>query len=142
MAVVPGAKALHLWEMGGHKDDLMQASAPLFFGAHHSDSRWLKRLNSTRLQTDWGPDRVSWQIGAELQVPAAWTEAWLLELSPLPVLLPSVGCLGHGASVPWPAAVVRAARGAPLFARLTPRCQGEYRPVLAVIVNGMSGLPS
>lgn len=135
MAVVPGAKAVHLWEMGDHKDGLMAASAPLFFDTHHLASGWLEKLNRLQMQPMLVPNRAHWSQGTELPIPSGWQGGWVLELSPLPVFLPSVGYVGEGPVVRWPQAVVRAMRGAQLFARLTVLHAPWQRPVLAVLVD-------
>ena len=135
MAVVPGAMALHLWEMGDHKDGLMAASAPVFFQTHHAGSRWLDKLAQLQAQPAGAPNSVPWPRGTDLSVPVAWQAGWVLELSPLPALLPSVGSVGLGPVVPWPEAVVGATRGEPLFARLTPLHGSGQFPVRAVTVK-------
>lgn len=133
LAVLPGAKALHLWQMGGHKHDLMMQAEPIFFGAHHADSVWLEKARRERLMPIvFQPDQV-WHKGSELRVPSAWQAGWMLELSPLPVFLPSVGCLGSGPVVQWPASVAQAVGGAPFYARLTPLAPGSHRPLVATM---------
>jgi hypothetical protein len=121
--------------MGDHKDGLMAASAPVFFQTHHAGSRWLDKLAQLQAQPAWTPHYVPWARVTDLSVPSAWQAGWVLELSPLSALLPSVGRVGDGPVVPWPEAVVGATKGEPLFVRLTPLHVGGQFPVLAVTVN-------
>jgi hypothetical protein len=59
----------------------------------------------------------------------------MLELSPLLVFLPSVGCLGAGPLVQWPISVAMAAQGVQFYARLTPfRARESQSTVVALMV--------
>lgn len=134
LAVVPGAKALHLWQMGGHKNDLMAAAAPVFFGRHHANSDWLEKTRHLQAEAVPVQPQFEWRAGEPLQVPEAWHSGWMLELSPLVAFLPSVGCVGAGPVVRWPASVALAAQGAQFYARLTPLGQCQLQPKTAALV--------
>ena len=133
LAVVPGAKALHLWQMGGHKNDLMAAAAPVFFDKHHANSIWLEKARHVQAMPASVQSHALWRTGEPLNVPRAWQSGWMLELSPLPVFLPSIGRLGVGAVVSWPEAVVSAAKGAQFYARLTPLGRSQSQPIIATL---------
>lgn len=135
LAVLPGAKALHLWQMGGHKHDLMALAAPVFFGTHHANSVWLERTRHTQQMPVPVQSHVEWRAGEPLPVPETWQSGWMLELSPLLVFLPSVGCLGAGPVVQWPISVAMAAQGVQFYARLTPlgACHTQSKVVALMV---------
>lgn len=133
LAVLPGAKALHLWQMGGHKNDLMVSAAPVFFDRHHANSIWLERARRVQATPVTVQSHVDWRAGESLHVPEAWQAGWMLEVSPLTVFLPSVGRLGSGPVVQWPVSVALAAGGAQFYARLTPIESCHHQPLIAVM---------
>lgn len=137
MAVVPLAEAVHLWRMGGHKNDLMERSAPVYFNQHFRNSPWL-----TKAQTVIGHDAVInsempiWYPDRPPQLPVSWTKGWSVEISPLEVFLPSVGQVGFGSLIPWPKQVVDAVGGVPLFARLGSLGAGQEEAMILALNSG------
>lgn len=131
MAVVPQAEAVHLWRMGGHKNQLMADAAPRYFDRHFSKSRWLSegRALARLPQAPLVPQHV-WEPGAAFGVPRAWRSGWSLEISYQALFLPSVGLLGSGEWVPWPAELVDAVEGVPLVARMGPMAEGVGQPII------------
>lgn len=121
MALVPYARALHLWTMGGHKAGLMAQAAPVYFNTHFAHSRWMALAAHAAQQPGWiHPHHPLWPQAQHKLVPTAWQRGWMLELSPQPLLLPSVLLAGEGTRLEWPKAALAAVQGAPLWARLSP----------------------
>lgn len=125
MALVPQAQALHLWTMGTHKAELMAQTAAVYFDTHFPSSAWLAKAAHLTQISDANASSIHhhhrhWPWEETRIIPTAWQSGWLLELSPNPLLLPSVLCSGTGTVLHWPSAMVAAGQGCRLFARLTP----------------------
>lgn len=122
MAVVPAARAVHAWRNLPHKGPLMERAAPVYFDKHWPPGQrpWLDKAGAQgeplALPGGWAHQVCD---GAAVAVPADWHNAWLLELSPSPLLQPAVGLLGIGALATVPQAVRESFCGAPLFGRLS-----------------------
>jgi GT2 family glycosyltransferase len=126
MGLASNARALHLWTMGAHKAQLMAQAAPVYFNAHFPNSPWLVKAHT--LTTQVPPMQISrptWQQQTPLHIPEDKQTGWMLELSPLPLLLPSAICEGQGATAPWPSGIVQAVQGADLWARLSPLASAD-----------------
>ena len=137
MAVIPMAEAVHLWRMGGHKDDLMQRSAPIYFNRHFGGSHWLAKAHAIASHPVMSSSAIPvWWVDHPLKVPAPWVNGWSLEISPLGVFLPSVGQVGSGPLIPWPDEVVDAVKGAPLLARLAPLQVEDIDPMTLLLNTG------
>jgi hypothetical protein len=109
---------------GWAQGELMAQAAPLYFNTHFPNSRWISK--ATALIQAASPSSLIhahhplWQQGKTKVIPAAWQSGWMLELSPNPLLLPSVLFYGEGAELQCPTAMTEAAKDAVLFARLNP----------------------
>ena len=138
MAVIPTAEAVHLWRMGGHKNDLMQRSEPIYFNQHFRNSPWLTKAHAAMSHPVMGRAAMEiWCPSRPPQIPTTWTKGWSLEVSPLGVFLPSVGQVGSGPLIPWPTDVVDAVEGSPLVARLGPLDMGHTETMtLALNIGG------
>ncbi|MEG2047294.1 MAG: hypothetical protein RR100_10640, partial [Comamonas sp.] len=60
-----------------------------------------------------------------LEVPPAWHDAWLLEISPSALMIPALGCLGSGAKAEIPRHLMERLGSGPVYARI-----GPNRPVI------------
>ena len=106
LAMVPVAHLVHEWAHSAGKVAMMEASKAQYFERHFNGSgQWQKRLASLTDQPSSALDNPldALDLAGDqlmLSVPEAWASAWLLEASPSPLLIPSVGQMrkGHKAS--------------------------------------------
>ena len=102
-----GAGVVHEWHHSNVKVQFMEASKHLFFQKHfHHKGQWEKRLEKlhavSMLENPLSAKDLNWGTSA-LSVPDAWQAGWLLEISPSPLLVPSIGHVGKGplAQLDW-----------------------------------------
>jgi GT2 family glycosyltransferase len=104
LAMVPDAHLVHEWTHSAGKVAMMEASKAHYFERHFNGrGQWQRRLAALTAQSKGALDNP---LGASdvaltgedwsVKVPQAWADAWLLEASPSPLLIPSVGQLGSG----------------------------------------------
>lgn len=122
MAVVPKAQAVHAWRNLPHKAPLMERGAQVFFDKHWPapQRRWLDKaaaLGPVPAHPGGWIHRSCSE--SSIPVPLHWQNAWLLELSPSPLIQPAAGMLGTGASATVPQEVRNSFCGAPMFGRLS-----------------------
>ncbi|MBK6593448.1 MAG: glycosyltransferase family 2 protein [Burkholderiales bacterium] len=124
LAMLPSAVAIHRWRNQPHKATLMAEGAAVYFDKHRSaTNRWQEK--SARLaalpslRPLLGESRVFPSAG--LIVPKDWEDGgWLFELSPSPLLSPSIGRLGAGPQVGFPHEALSNFEGATVYGRLGP----------------------
>ncbi len=104
LALVPQAHLIHDWAHSAGKVAMMEASKRHYFDKHFDGKgQWQRRLQSINSPTLVNPLNAS-EIhlkgeALKLQVPDAWSAAWLLEASPSPLMTPSMGLMGRGHEV-------------------------------------------
>jgi len=131
LGVVAVARAIHHWRMGPHKNSWMERSAPLYAQKHFAGSLfWDRPVQGGAAVL---PGQV-WNEGEALRLPDSWSAGWMLELSPLPVFLPSIGQFGSGTLVGWPDIVGLLAPGVTWYARLS-RADGAGRECLEYVLR-------
>lgn len=123
MAIIPAAQAVHAWRNLPHKGPLMARGAQVYFDKHWPAGQrlWLDKaaaLGAAPAQP--GGWRFQSLLSWSVEVPAPWRKAWLLELSPSPMIQPAAGLLGAGAHAHVPAEVRESFCGSPIFGRLSP----------------------
>ena len=102
LAMVPEACLIHDWAHSAGKVAMMEASKAQYFERHFNGrGQWQKRLASLTDQPSSALDNPLDDLDLAgdqlmLSVPEAWARAWLLEASPSPLLIPSVGQMGKG----------------------------------------------
>ena len=102
LAMVPEAHLVHEWAHSAGKVAMMEASKAQYFERHFNGrGQWQKRLASFTDQSSNALDNPLEALDVAgdqlmLSVPEAWASAWLLEASPSPLLIPSVGQMGKG----------------------------------------------
>lgn len=128
LAMVPDAYVLHEWEHTSAKVDFMEKSKQIYIDKHFAGrGAWQQRMarcmQTTPLAAPLGCQEHD-KSSPVLDVPAAWHDAWLLELSPSALLIPAVGCLGSGPKAEIPRHLIERLGAGPLYARI-----GPSRPV-------------
>lgn len=122
VAVVPAARAVHAWRNLPHKAPLMERSAQVFFDKHWPAPQryWLDKaeaLGTTPAQPGgWAHQPCNTPV---VTVPSHWQNAWLLELSPSPLIQPAIGFFGAGPTATLPQEVRASFCGASVFGRLS-----------------------
>jgi hypothetical protein len=102
LAMIPEAHLVHEWTHSAGKVAMMEASKAQYFERHFNGrGQWQKRLASLTDQSSNALDNPldALDVAGDqlmLSVPEAWASAWLLEASPSPLLIPSVGQMGKG----------------------------------------------
>ena len=104
LALVPQALLVHDWAHSAGKVAMMEASRKLYFDKHfEGKGQWQRRLQSLETHALSNPLNASaMHLRGEplkLQIPEAWSAAWLLEGSPSPLMTPSMGVMGSGHEV-------------------------------------------
>ena len=123
LAMIPQAVAVHRWRNQPHKAAMMADGAAIYFDKHGgSANHWRQKAIAVAKQPVLmqllGAPRPFPESG--LTIPPAWQGGWVLELSPSPLLSPSVGLLGAGSNVAFPQETLAHFEGAPVFGRLGP----------------------
>jgi len=121
LAMVPDARAVHAWRNQPHKDGLMAASAHLYFEKFFAgDDRWMCKSRTVMLgSVSACYPFMSFPEGGGVQLPPHWRDAWLLELSPSPLVQPAVAFMGKGQHVQEPVDALAHFESAPVFGRLS-----------------------
>lgn len=125
LALITRAAALHEWENTPGKASLMEASQVIYLEKHfHSQRLWQARR--TRLAARRPPleNPLNAQVLESgqrfLDVPRPWQSRWLLELSPSPLMIPTIGHLGSGPIARLPLELLKRFRDCPAYVRIGP----------------------
>lgn len=127
LAMVPRLAALHEWQHSDAKVAFMETSKHIYL-QRHFDGRgaWARRL-ALCVQQPAGTQPLAGTTLTKrpeaLAVPRAWQDNWLLEVSPSPMLIPSIGRPGRGPECPLPRALLARLGTGPIYLRL-----GATRP--------------
>jgi len=133
LAMVPDAHVLHEWEHTSAKVDFMEKSKQIYIDKHFAGrGAWQQRMarcmQAAPLAAPLGCEQHD-RNRPVLDVPAAWHDAWLLELSPSALLIPAVGCLGSGPQAEIPRHLVERLGAGPLYARIGPSRPASNTPL-------------
>ena len=102
LAIARHARVVHEWEHSDSKIQMMEKSRGLYFSKNFAGrGQWENRLKQASLQG--GLDNplnadVLKRGAPAIAVPEQWQEAWVLEASPSPLLIPALGQIGSGAT--------------------------------------------
>ena len=129
LGLAPRAAALHEWVNAPGKSGLMEQSTAVFLAKHFTQrNHWQTRLAlrvGQQLAINNPLDAQKMASTTELSVPAAWHGRWLLELSPSPLLIPSIGHLGSGPTAPLPMHLMHRLGAGPIYLRLGPAVHSD-----------------
>ena len=121
----PRAEAVHLYEHSPAKDGLISQGWPVYAQKYFSSALWAMasraaaRFRKNRVAPVFVPiDRVGSAQDIELCVPLELRPGWLLEFSPSPHFIPSIGRLGCGELACLPSALAARFSGREYFLRL------------------------
>ena len=136
----PRAEAVHLYEHSPGKDGLISQGWPAFAQKYFASAWWslLARM-AARYAKDQGVadfaviDSSASDDCIEIHVPAELRSAWLLEFSPSPRFVPSIGRLGCGEYARLPRALAARFKGREYYLRLGARCPTRVRPLLYLV---------
>lgn len=123
LAMVPSARVVHRWRNQPHKAVMMAEAAALYFDKHAgSTNPWRQKAIAAMKQPLLVPLLKSPHLFPPigLDIPLAWQGGWVLELSPSPLISPSVGLLEAGSKVAFPREMLAHFEGEPVFGRLGP----------------------
>jgi len=128
LGMVTDAYVLHEWEHTSAKVEFMEKSKQIFIDKHFAGrGAWQQRIarcmQTAPLAAPLGCQEHD-KRNPVLEVPAAWQNGWLLEMSPSALLIPAVGYLGSGSQAAIPPHLIERLGAGPLYARL-----GPNRPV-------------
>lgn len=120
MATIPSAHAIHAWRNLPHKAPLMEEGSRVFFDKYYPDDRgWLYRSRTMGPVPDLpGRFRFCLAPSSAVPVPSEWHAGWLLELSPSPLLQPSIGMFGSGEAAEVSRKTLSCFEGASVYGRL------------------------
>ena len=121
LEMLPRAEAVHRWRNQPHKAALMADGAAVYFDKHQgATNRWQEKSARMAPLPSLRPLLEEYRVFPceGLVVPKEWESGWLLELSPSPLLSPSIGRLGAGSRVDFPHEALASFEGAIVFGRL------------------------
>jgi GT2 family glycosyltransferase len=101
LRVVTGVACIHNYEHNHDKMELMAVSSKQYLSKHYKKSLWLKLIKylpKNRTFKTWDKDKSLgvFSIPPAFNVPESLQANWLLEISPSPNFIPSIGLLGSG----------------------------------------------
>lgn len=124
LSMEPAAGAIHYYSHSSTKDALMAQGWLVYAAKYFDGMRWhlferlLRHLPMRSSRENW-PLVQSGKDGVlAIEVPAPLTEGWLLEFSPSPLFIPSMGRIGNGPHAEVPAELARRFSGRPYYLRL------------------------
>lgn len=123
LEMLPRAVAVHRWRNQAHKAALMADGAAVYFDKHWgAANRWREKSARLAPRPVLRPLLEDCRVFPSdgLVVPKEWESGWLLELSPNPLMSPSLGRLGAGSLVGFPHEALANFEDAPVFGRLGP----------------------
>lgn len=128
LGMVPNACVLHEWGHTSAKVEFMEKSKQIYIDKHFAGrGAWQQR---TARCMEAAPLAAPLECQEHekrnpvMEVPAAWQNGWLLEMSPSALLIPAVGCLGSGPQAAIPAHLMERLGTGPVYVRI-----GPNRPV-------------
>lgn len=121
----PRAGCIHHYDHHPGKDKLIGDGWPPYAAKHFAGRhwRWFERLSARLGQV--GPATAQWPVidldAADIRIPLppALHAGWLLEFSPAPTFVPSMGRFGQGPAAGIPAACARHFHGRDFFVRIS-----------------------
>lgn len=130
LGLVADAHALHEWENSTTKVDFMEKSGQIYLQKNFAGrGKWEQRLaHGRKIQPVSAP--LDFQVFDKstsiLEIPSEWQKGWLLEISPSPLLIPAIGCLGNGPQAEVPLHLLkRMGEGALTYVRIGPSSPAE-----------------
>ena len=137
LEVVPSARVVHGWRSEQTKSAWMTPAREQYFSKHHPRSVFLRLAQRAEGLPVRDPAEGYLDLGQPGEpltwcVPPAWRRAWLLEVSPSALFVPSLGLLGSGPAADLGASVWSNLAEGTYFARLSadrlwPEAALEYR---------------
>lgn len=128
LALTPDARAVHAWRNQAHKGVMMAKSAPQYFEKFFpAKTSWTPRASAAQAISDDGPTFERFPSGS-FEVPLHWSDGWVMELSPSPLINPAIARLGRGRFVGNLAQALAHFESAPVYGRLS-RLSGTYDPL-------------
>lgn len=99
LGTVPLAVVVHEWEHSSAKIDMMERAKSIYLNKHfHGRGAWESRLMRTLTQspspTPFRYHNIQFPKVEALPIPKNCQNNWLLEISPSPLMIPSLGALG------------------------------------------------
>ncbi|MBS7777105.1 glycosyltransferase family 2 protein [Acidovorax sp. CCYZU-2555] len=124
LGIVPDAYVLHEWEHTSAKVEFMEKSKQIYIDKHFAGrGAWQQRtarcMQATPLAAPLDCQEHD-NSSPALEVPPAWQNGWLLEISPSALLIPALGCLGRGPWAEIPVHLTERLGSGPLYARIGP----------------------
>ena len=138
LGLVSSAHVLHEWVHSPTKVDFMEKSKQIYLKKHFTGrGTWQQRLERCASKTPLAePLDIQLRDYATttltLEIPPPWQASWLLEISPSPLLIPAVGCLGRGITAQVPLHLMERLGLGCLYARIGPGAATEYTNQLPV----------
>jgi len=143
---VPAAEVVHRFGSCAPQERRQKSAfnheSHLRFMDKHYQNHWAKPVGRWFQQlplTPWQPRTIDYGVQEPNEpqiappswpIPKAWRDAWLLELSPNPYLLPAAGYLGSGPQARFPEAAWRLLPPGPYFVRLGPARTTWLKPLV------------
>ena len=119
LAMVPAARAVHAWRNQPHKVALMSRGSQVYFDKFYpSDDPWLSKCRAMANAPHRAPYAFQKFPPFGIPRPSHWTEGWILELSPSPLVEPSVSMTGRDAHINEPVNALAHFESFPVFGRL------------------------
>ena len=119
LAMVPAARAVHAWRNQPHKAALMSAGSQVYFDKFYpSDNPWLSKCRAMTSASHRIPYPFQKFPSFGIQRPAHWTQGWMLELSPSPLVEPAVAMAGRDTHIREPVDALTHFESLPVFGRL------------------------
>lgn len=136
LGLSPSAHVLHEWVHSPAKVDFMEKSKRIYIDKHFMGrGTWQQRLERCTSEMPLAePLSVQFHDSARmaLEIPAPWQACWLLEISPSPLLIPALGCLGSGPTAEIPPHLMERLGSGTLYARIGPGAATRYAHQLPV----------
>ena len=138
----PRAEAVHLYEHTPAKDELISQGWPVFSQKYFSSPLWVlankiaARFGKDAVVPDFYPiDLRSSTEDIKIHVPAEFRSGWLLEYSPSPRFVPSIGRLGYGKIACLPYALAARFKERKYYLRLGSRHPTKQHPLFFSIIT-------
>ena len=137
--MIPQALAVHEYTHSPEKGRLISAGWPAYEKKHFQSNRlarWLQALFPEPAPMAQFPLLKPHDGDVTFTIPPAWTSGCLLEVSPNPDFVPSIGQISRGGQTPLPAHLRERFSGGAYYARLTPCVSWPTHEMCWHYING------
>lgn len=120
LASVPCARAVHAWRNQPHKQGMMVKSAALYFDKFFpTTTSWAARRTTVSAMEGVSTQHYRVFPPNGFRLPSNWSDDWIMELSPSPLINPAIALSGHGRDIAEPTDALAHFESAAVYGRVT-----------------------